>query len=305
MRSPVVFNITLGELSEIPGMPYAYWALKSLRELFQKFPPLDRDIARQPDQPKIADVKQGLATADDLRFTRYWWEVPVEQIATSREETFEGKKWVPFAKGGKPFFHDIPLVVNWGNDGEEVKNYRDDNGRLLSRPQNESFYFQEGLTFPNIVSSIRVNTRIISDNSIFTVKHQGIFTVSHQDNQLCAFLNSLLAAVLHHCMNPLKHGRDTGELSKMPINPAILQSSILHSLACEAHDLLREWSTGDETSTLFVIPWVFQAWLRWKSYSDVELSPRSNHPLCLDFRWSDWTSSIEIRQAINRANEKD
>jgi hypothetical protein len=146
-KNRVVFTVTLGELAEVPGTPFAYWAPKSLRDLFQKFPPLDRDVARMPNKPKIADVKQGLATADDLRFTRFWWEVPVEKIGTSNEETFEGKKWVPFAKGGKPFYHDIQLVVNWEKGGEEIKAYRDVNGRQLSRPQNESFYFRAGQGF--------------------------------------------------------------------------------------------------------------------------------------------------------------
>ena len=59
----VVFTATLGELAEVPGSPYAYWAPPSLRKLFQKYPPLDRDVARLPDKEKIADVKQGLATS--------------------------------------------------------------------------------------------------------------------------------------------------------------------------------------------------------------------------------------------------
>jgi len=58
-RSGIVYIVTLGELAEVPGSPFAYWALKNLRELFRKFPPLDRDVARRPDQPKIADVKVG------------------------------------------------------------------------------------------------------------------------------------------------------------------------------------------------------------------------------------------------------
>ncbi|HEX29465.1 TPA: hypothetical protein ENG04_05225, partial [Candidatus Poribacteria bacterium] len=90
MRDKVVFKVTLGELVEVPGSPYAYWAPKSLRELFKRFPPLDRDVAKMPDKPKIADVKVGLQTSDDLRFTRYWWEVSADEIATSREETFQG-----------------------------------------------------------------------------------------------------------------------------------------------------------------------------------------------------------------------
>lgn len=32
----IVFTVTLGELSEVPGSPYAYWAPKLLRGLFKR-----------------------------------------------------------------------------------------------------------------------------------------------------------------------------------------------------------------------------------------------------------------------------
>jgi hypothetical protein len=289
-KNRVVFTVTLGELAEVPGTPFAYWAPKSLRDLFQKFPPLDRDVARMPDKPKIADVKQGLATADDLRFTRFWWEVPVEKIGTSNEETFQGKKWVPFAKGGRPFYHDIQLVVNWENGGEEIKAWINPRtGRPYSnvwmlRQTEQNFFFRAGLTFPNIVSSVRINARVMPDGCIFTVKHQGIFAPDHeQDWALCAFLNSLLAAFIHYCMNPLKHGRDTGELSKFPTNPLILQSPILFTLSREAHDRLREWATGDETAMVFVAPWILQVYDAVKS--GTLGMPKTGHPLSRDFEW--------------------
>jgi hypothetical protein len=277
-KNRVVFTVTLGELAEVPGTPFAYWAPKSLRDLFQKFPPLDRDVARMPDKPKIADVKVGLQTSDDLRFTRFWWEVPVEKIGTTNKETFQGKKWVPFAKGGKPFYHDIQLVVNWEKGGEEIRNFPN------AVIRNESFYFRAGLTFPNIVSSVRINARVMPDGCIFTVKHQGIFAPNHeQDWALCAFLNSLLAAFIHYCMNPLKHGRDTGELSKFPTNPLILRSPILFTLSREAHDRLREWATGDETATVFVAPWILQVYNAVKS-GNLGM-PKTGHPLSRDFEW--------------------
>lgn len=98
----MLFRVKLGELAEVPGMPYAYWAPERLRRLFVEFPPLDRDVARMPDKPKIADVKQGLATGDDAQFARYWWEVDVEQIATSREETL-GKEVGVLCQGRRSF----------------------------------------------------------------------------------------------------------------------------------------------------------------------------------------------------------
>ncbi len=285
----VTFKVTLGELAEVPGSPYAYWAPKSLRELFKRFPPLDRDVAKMPDKPKIADVKVGLQTSDDLRFTRYWWEVPADGIATSREETFQGKRWVPFAKGGKPFFHDIQLVVNWGNDGEEIKNYRDASGRLLSRPQNESFYFREGLAWADIVSEHRLDMHHLSDDCIFGVGAHTLFVANGSIGwSLVAFGNAKLVWIIFRLLEPTAHHKHIGYVAKLPVAPSVLENETLATLAREAHSLLREWTTGDETSTAFIKPWTLQIWDALKGRWDEEVAvPRTGHPLSKDFRWSE------------------
>ena len=105
-------------------MPYSYWVPERIVELFEKNAPLDRDNARKLHQQKIADLKVGLQTGDDSCFTRYWWEVEPGSIATSREETFKGKEWVPFIKGGDAYYSNILHLVNWENDGEEIKRWR-------------------------------------------------------------------------------------------------------------------------------------------------------------------------------------
>jgi len=60
-------------------------------------------------------VKQGLATADDFRFVRAWWEISPPTVGRGCEETVQGKRWAPFAKGGEysPYYADVHLVVNW------------------------------------------------------------------------------------------------------------------------------------------------------------------------------------------------
>jgi len=285
----IAFTVTLGELAEIPGSPFAYWAPKSLRELFKKFPPLDRDQARRLDQPKIADVKQGLATADDLRFTRYWWEVPVEQIGTSREETFQGKKWAPFAKGGKPFYHDIQLVVNWGRNGEEIKSYRDAKGRLLSRPQNESYYFRAGLA-SNLGKEMYAALRqgclgvwsLPKGVIIGTARTGGIFPSGQITTwTLLTILNARFSFEIIRILRERGAG-EAGELAQIPIHPSAEHVS---RFAKNAHHLLREWSTGDEPSTAFVAPWILQLFWRWQGKGDSDLMPQTGHPLAQDFEW--------------------
>jgi hypothetical protein len=289
-KNKVVFTVTLGELAEVPGTPFAYWAPKSLRDLFQKFPPLDRDVARMPDKPKIADVKQGLATADDLRFTRFWWEVPVEKIGTSNEETFQGKRWVPFAKGGKPFYYDIQLVVNWENGGEEIKAYRDANGRQLSRPQNESFYFRAGLAWVNKMSWTgamgfeRLNAYWMPNGVIFAAGYHAVFVpLEKQIWCLLAWSRSRLVATTIPLIDPNVQNVGVGIVARLPISPNVLKSELLAALSREAHDRLREWATGDETATVFVAPWILQVYDAVKS--GTLGMPKTGHPLSRDFEW--------------------
>lgn len=289
----VAFTVTLGELAEVPGTPFAYWAPRSLRELFKGYPPLDRDVARQPEKPKIADVKQGLATADDLRFTRFWWEVPVEQIATSREETQQGKKWVPFAKGGRPFCHDIQLVVNWGNDGEEIKNF----DRAVVR--NESFYFRPGLAWALIESSVRMNAFLVPKGCIYSHAAHAVFVSEETEYlALAGMFNSALIAFIFRLLDPLSHNREGGKIAKFPLCSGVFKSPTLSHLSCEAHDLLREWATGDEAATVFIAPWILQVWWRRNGKTEVDFTPVTGHPLARDFAWSEWESARHIRQAL-------
>lgn len=294
MAERIVFETTLGELAEVPGSPYAYWAPKSLRELFQKYPPLDRDVAGMPEKPKIADVKVGLQTSDDLRFTRFWWEVPVTEIGTSREETYQGKKWVPFAKGGRPFYRDIQLVLNWENDGAEIKNYRDRRGRLMSRPRNESFYFRPGLAWALIESSVRMDVFFVPRGCIYSHAAHAIFLDGNDEwrySPLLTVLNSLLYAFLFHILDPLSHNREGGKIAKFPIDNNALANKIREFLAREAYDLLREWDTGNETSTQFIAPWILQVWRGF----DPAQRPVTGHPLAKDFTWSDWPGAKAVR----------
>jgi hypothetical protein len=302
VSSNVVYKATLGELAEIPGSPYAYWVPQSLRDLFNKYPPLDRDVARQPKEEKIADVKQGLATADDLRFTRYWWEVPVDEIAVTREETCQGKKWVPFAKGGKPFYHDVTLVVNWGNDGEEIKEhivnrYSYLKGKWEWVAKNDGFYFRSGLrttraqSWSRAAKSGRLAIAYMPKGVIWNDRSMAII---QEDEGLNESLLSLLFSRLQNTFVLLQSGEPAGEASHIASIPIIndaLRSKRLGMLSYEAIDLLRQWDTGNETSTQFIAPWLVQIWHGF----DLASRPVTGHPLAQDFIWSDWPVAEELR----------
>ncbi len=285
-----VFTVKLGELAEVPGSPYSYWAPKSLRELFQKYPPLDRDVAGQKDKPKIADVKVGLQTSDEMRFTRFWWEVYVENIATTKDET-QYKIWVPFAKGGGVFYQDIQVVVNWHNNGKEIRMYPN------AYIRNEEYYFIEGLAWLDKLSWVdfgtfqKLKVYYFPNGCIFAQGYHAAFTENSDKWILLSWLRSDIVGILYFLLDPNIQHIKVGNMALLPLNPKIFENRKLSSLAKEAYWLLREWDTGNEISTQFIMPWILQVWRGF----DRNWRPVTGHPLARDFEWSDFESAKEIR----------
>jgi SAM-dependent methyltransferase len=274
-----VYRDTLQELSVIPGTPFSYWSSRSLRQLFGAYPPLDRDVSRRQGQPKVADVKQGLATADDRKYLRRFWEVPRASIG-------KGRKWVPFAKGGSLFYHDYNLVINWENDGDDIRR----NPKSIFR--NEAFYYRSGLSWARIVSSARMEASLLPDGCIFDANASVIFPMDGSYGPpLLGFCNSSLCAFLLNMLDPLAHTRQVGNVAKLPIAPGVLSNDKLRSLALEAHELLQEWSSGDEVSTVYIKPWALQVLHGFDSGE----KPITQHPLAAAFKWSNWPAAHRIK----------
>lgn len=143
-----VFYATQDNFSKIPGSPVAYWVSKQFISAFEKGTPLG----------DIANVPKGLSTGSVDKFMRFWYEVSHDNISfdvSNCDETLNrDEKWYPYAKGGayRKWSGNQEYVVNWGENGWEVKHFVDDNGKQRSRPQNTSYYFHECLTYSAITS---------------------------------------------------------------------------------------------------------------------------------------------------------
>lgn len=92
--------------------------------------------------------KEGVGTRDDAKFLRNIWEVSTTKIG-------KNKKWIISDKAGNKakWFGNILHVMNWENNGFEIRNFRDENGKLKSRPQNLSYLFKEALAWAKVSKS--------------------------------------------------------------------------------------------------------------------------------------------------------
>lgn len=198
--------------SKIPGSPIAYWISSKLLSAFQDGRPLSA----------VASPCVGLQTADNGRFLRLWYEVCNQNIAfdcTSTEDSLaRATRWFPYNKGGdfRKWYGNNDYVVNWENDGYEIKHNFDDNGKLRSRPQNTQFYFKNGVTW-TLLSSSNFGVRISESHSIFDVNGMSAFSDSESMNRyILGYLASKVNFKILMIINPTL-AFQAGDISKCPL----------------------------------------------------------------------------------------
>jgi len=193
MSNKFIFNSN--NYNRIPGYPFAYWVSENFIKPFD-----DKNTIGD-----IASVPKGLSTGDVDRFLRLWHEIKYENIgfncSSCSESQQTGLKWFPYAKGGqfRRWGGNLFYVVNWKNDGEEVKNFVDEKGKQRSRPQNTSFYFKECATYSAITSN-KYAVRYLN-KSIFGGGGDSIHSSNNIFN-IMGFLNSAVAQKYLNVISP-------------------------------------------------------------------------------------------------------
>lgn len=207
-----IFVKSQADFTKIPGSPIAYWAPQSLIEDFKNGTPLG----------ELVDAKQGLATADNKRFLRYWYEVDFNKICFEAHNTDEamksGKKWFPYNKGGsyRKWYGNYDYVVNWENNGYEIKHFTDKKGKLRSRPQNTEYYFKEAITW-SLITSSRFSMRFREFGSINDVAGMSAFSLDiDQLKLLLALGNSNVMTKLVSLLNPTINYQ-IGDIIRIPV----------------------------------------------------------------------------------------
>ena len=243
---PKVFFYKQHDFDAIPGKPWVYWLPEKLRNLFKQFSKLG----------EIAEPKQGLATADNNRFLRMWWEVGLANIGFGMKDRNEAKnsglKWFPYMKGGTPFrwYGNQEVVVNWHNDGAEIRCLADKNGHILSRPQNVDYYFRRGVTWSDI-SSKGFAARISPGGFIHDVSGMTCFLAEKDILLILAVLNSRLAQFILSALNPTIHFQ-VGDIERLPV-PAERNEKIAE-LVNRCIELKKKDSRESEITYDFVHP---------------------------------------------------
>lgn len=191
-------QVSSDNFSKIPGMPVAYWVSEKFIKAFEKGKCLG----------VVCEARKGLATSDNNRFLKLWFEVAANNICfscSSNEESRElNFKWYPHNKGGefRRWYGNNEYVINWYHDGFEIRNFRDEKGKLLSRPQNTNYNFKNSLTWSKITSGT-FSARYCAGGFLFD--DAAAICYSNDKARLkyvLGFLNSSIAQYMLDILNP-------------------------------------------------------------------------------------------------------
>lgn len=211
-----VYKRSKSAFGDIPGSPIAYWASDQVRKVFREEKKLG----------EISPPKIGMRTGDNKRFLRQWFEVSLDQIGFNIDNAEDGitsrKKWFPYNKGGafRKWYGNQDYVVNWQNDGEEIKEntrkvYPSLGDNLGWKISNEIFYFLEGITWSK-VSSAKLSVRYIPKGFIFDTAGLSIFSDIEVLLIELAVLSSKPASAFLEILSPTLNFQ-VGDIASLPI----------------------------------------------------------------------------------------
>jgi len=193
------YSLDQEKLRIIDGYPFIYWISDSFRKKFaEKL--LDN----------ILDVRQGVATSNNLRFLRFWWEVDQDIYAMLVKN--DKNKWVPYQKGGpyKKWYGNNWLLLKYD---KKAKKYLSNNGNHLP---SKDFYFKEGITY-TMATAKGISMRYLPSNNIFDVGGSCMFLTGKFKNlyYVLGLMNATLANYIIGCLNPSVNSQ-VGDFKRIP-----------------------------------------------------------------------------------------
>lgn len=196
------------DFKAIPGSPIAYWASRSLIDIFM-------------NQKKLSDfaaVKIGMGTGKNDLFLRDWWEISrclldVNLCSIDRLSESCGK-WFPYNKGGdyRLWYGNLQEVIWFDAEGrakiQSMSGHRENGGR--------AYYFKEGITW-TFISSGRFSVRERPSGSVFDVAGSMLF-INEKEIFLyvLAFLSSNVSNYILKILNPTLNYQ-AGNIKNLPV----------------------------------------------------------------------------------------
>ncbi len=189
---------------QIPGTPIAYWASENACDAFS-----NGSLLRDVGLPR-----QGLATGENDRFLRTWWEVTHSMFKDDCDSLVDadecGKKWFPYNKGGdyRRWYGNYHYVIAFDSENQVILSNQ--GNHLPSR----QLYFRPSVTWSLISSSVSA-FRYRKPGSLFDVAGMSMFPTEKYVKKVLGLCNSTVASCFLSFIAPTINYQ-AGDIAKIP-----------------------------------------------------------------------------------------
>lgn len=262
-RPELTYISKLSDFNLLPSKVFGYWLSDNFRNVFKK-------------SSKLQDIVHpcvGLQSGDNDRFIREWWEINYGDAFLNGPESeciSSSKKWFPYYKGGqfRKWYGNNDYVVNWKNNGSEIKAKKD------SYVRNPSYYFKPSIAWTDISFDLSFRYRdsggIFSSSCIFSDDTK---TLSY----IQGLLNSVVIEKIAKTLSPTIHF-NVGQVANYPIIDEPVSKDKISKIVDECRQLSREDWDDRESSWNFTTHPLFKfkkedsklssAFLAYQDYCD-------------------------------------
>ena len=238
------FSHLPSQFTRIDGEPFVYRLTDDEIGLFSRFPPLG----------DLVEARVAMATADNDRFLRGWYEVASNRTCRDADDIKAAlastRRWFPVNRGGeaKAWYWNRDSVIDWEDDGHRIRQNIDAaTGRVRSHNYNGQFAFREGLTWGAFGSSLRM--RYTPAGSLFVTPGSSMFGRSTELDMrsILVLANSALATRLSRAVSGTIN-LEVGDILRVPV-PNLPEQAAL--LGAQCIDLSKSLWDMRETSMDF------------------------------------------------------
>lgn len=210
---------------KIPGCPIGYWVSEKVSKAFESSCIGDKMITRE-----------GMATADNDRFLRLWHEVSLNHISMFNKTS---DKWYPYNKGGgfRKWFGNRDYLVNWSNDGYDIKHNIDPTtGRIRSHNYNGEYAFKKCGTW-SAISSGTFAIRYCEEGFLWDSKGASGFSDNYLE-YIIGLLNSKVSSKFLAVLAPTLDYK-VGDIIRVPLiqqNKVTIDSLVSQNISISKSD---------------------------------------------------------------------
>ena len=174
------------DFKKIPGSPIAYWASEDFKKLFL-FDKFKNNI----------EAVEGIHSRYNSYFLKLWFEISLNMF--SKANISNKYKWYPINKGGtfRKWYGNNIFIVNWENNGKELRFYKKSSIGSCSN------YFNEGITFTSITSNIN-SFRFSPTGFLYDVSGPTFYIINNKwdIDVILGYCNSKIVSFILNILNP-------------------------------------------------------------------------------------------------------